>query len=287
MAIIRRPSAGLGLAKSDSPAAEWLHAKLELRDGKFQDAVQSLGKAFDTLRDPALYTGWHAASGQDTNDSIYVSTPDGGSWTMPECATGDLGQLHLERGDFVQAMDILLKGQLWEDASVVAERILTADELKAYVDKLPIPPPGAKPSDNDSDTEQLRYLLGRRLVREDRYAEAMPYMKAPYDKVLQKYVQALQDGANEKLPKSQRAKAWFTAAWLARYDGMELMGTEVSPDGFVSDGDFENTDLAQERLSGEHQDNNVMVKMLPWRLRKKCTAWRRTRSSRTFATITG
>jgi hypothetical protein len=46
---------------------------------------------------------------------------------------------------------------------------------------------------------------------------------------------------------------WFTAAWLARHDGMELMGTEGFPDGFSLGGDFELPDLAQQRQAGVHQ----------------------------------
>jgi hypothetical protein len=114
---------------------------------------------------------------------------------MSEAASGDLGLMHLERGDFVQAMDILLKGGLWEDAAFIAERILSADELKGYVDKLPPAPVNAKPATDPgtspvagSDTSspddlnnKLRNLLGRRLVREDRYDEATKYLASPYD----------------------------------------------------------------------------------------------------------
>jgi hypothetical protein len=143
-----------------------------------------------------------------------------------------------------------LKGQLWEDAAFVAERVLTTTELKQYVDALP----NTEPSKEGEDyNKKLRYLLGRRLVREDRYADAKQYLPTPYDKVLEKYVKALQDGANEKLSKTERAHAWFTAAWLARYDGMELMGTEGAPDAFAESGDFEMPDLAKERRSGTYQ----------------------------------
>src|SRR5207244_8178127 len=100
---------------------------------------------------------------------------------------------------------------------------------------------------------KLRYLLGRRLVREDRYAEALRYLRPPYDKVLEKYVKALHDGADNKLPNLDRARALFTAAWLARYDGMELMGTEGAPDSFAESGNFEMPDLAKERRSGAYQ----------------------------------
>ncbi len=153
----------------------------------------------------------------------------------------------------------MLKGNLWEDASYVAERVLTADELKAYVDKQPnVVAAPRDASDNDwgydrTSTHDLRYLLARRLVREDRYADAAPYMKKPYDQVLAKYAQALKDAANEKLPKEKRARAWFTAAWIARYDGMEIMGTEVAPDGFIFGGDFESTDIASLRKAQTYQ----------------------------------
>ena len=82
-------------------------------------------------------------------------------------------------------------------------------------------------------------------------------------------MKALEDGANEKLSKTERAHAWFTAAWLARYDGMELMGTEVAPDAFVDSGAFEFPDLAKERRSGFYQqvsydtDGNAKKKNVP------------------------
>jgi len=78
-------------------------------------------------------------------------------------------------------------------------------------------------------------------------------MKAPYDQVLARYVKALQKGASEKLAKADRARAWFTAAWFARYDGMEIMGSEGAPDGFSTGGDFELPDLAKQQQSGVYQ----------------------------------
>ena len=257
----------LDASKSTSPAADWLHAKLQLRGGDLKAAVKSLAGAVDTLSSPDRYTGWSDGAYADANKSGpgYGSIADEETWTMGESANGDLGLMHLEGGDFVQAMDLLLKGGLWQDAAYIAERVLTADELKAYVDKMPPPGPATKPApgsillygDTSEDTTtRMRNLLGRRLVREDRYNEASLYLTAPYDKIVQKYAAALKDGANTSLPKEQRAKAYFTAAWLARYDGMELMGTEVSPDGFNSDGDFPDTDFAQERSTAKYKNED-------------------------------
>jgi hypothetical protein len=236
----------LELSKGDTPVAYWLRAKLQRREGKLTDAAKSMAKAWQTVRDIATYTGWTAAPPSPIQDEDR-SYPEPGSWSFEQSASGDLGGLHLARGDFVQALDILLTARLWEDAAYVAERVLTANELKAYLDKQRTGP-------NEDERAKLRYLLGRRLVREDRYAEAGQYLCPPYDKILEKYVKALHNGSDSKLSKVDRARALFTAAWLARYDGMELMGTEGAPDGFAEGGDFEIPDLAQQRQTGTYKE---------------------------------
>jgi hypothetical protein len=236
----------LQLSKGQTAAAHWLRAKLQRREGKLTDAAQSMAKAWQIVRDTTAYTGWTWPPAPVEDE---YGTPGGGRWSLEESASGDLGGLHLARGDFVQALDILLQGHLWVDAAYVAERVLTADELKAYIARL---------SDSKTvapeDIAKLRYLLGRRLVREDRYAEAAAYLRAPYGKILEKYVSALRQGADSKLSKTDRARFLFTAAWLARYDGMELMGTEGAPDGFVQDGNFEIPDLAKQRQTGTYKE---------------------------------
>jgi hypothetical protein len=235
----------LELSKGDGAAALWLKAKLQLRAGKFADATNTMARTVEIMKTSPAYT---SREGEEwaTEDL----SAKGEYWGFASRASGDLGGLRLARGDFVQALDVLFKGQLWEDAAFVAERVLTTNELKQYVDALPKTEP---PKEGEDYYKKLRYLLGRRLVREDRYAEAGKYLPPPYDKVLEKYVKALKDGANEKLSKAERAHAWFTAAWLARYDGMELMGTEGAPDAFAESGEFEMPDLAKERRSGAYQ----------------------------------
>lgn len=237
----------LELSKSDSGAALWLQAKLQRRAGKLAEAAKTMAQAVESLRSAPAYT---PAMGIDEKWTEFDYFPEGPDWGWGQSAHGDLGGLRLARGDFVQAFDTLFKGHLWNDAAFVAERILTTKELKQYVDDLPATAP---PKEGEDYNAKLRYLLGRRLVREDRYAEAGPYLSPPYNKVLEKYVKALKDGANEKLSETERAHAWFTAAWLARYDGMELMGTEVAPDAFADSGAFEFPDLAKQRRSGFYQ----------------------------------
>ena len=274
----------LKLADQNTPAALWLSAKLLRRAGKLDEAVIAMQRAQQTIstadaypplsQDPAEYQDFRFAPGNDF---------EGEHWPFEKSASGDLGALLLEQAQFTPALATLLNGAenasdegdgLWDDAAFIAERVLKTDELKTFVDRQPVPT-GTPESGGDFPIMRLRYLLGRRFVREDRYTEAGSYLKSPYDKVLAVYVSALAAGSNEKLAKLERARAWFKAAWLARYDGMEIMGTEGAPDGFSNGGDFEIPDLAKQQEngfyvvtkyndpSGEEKKTNVPIILKP------------------------
>ncbi len=133
---------------------------------------------------------------------------------------------------------------------------LSIDELKKYVDAnypkaAPLPKdPDANPGADDAT--RLRWMLARRLVRAQRFAEAVPYFQPNERAILQRYVTALKMAENPKLPKLERAHACFTAAWIARKSGLEIMGTEVEPDGFESEGMYPPGHLDTERAEGKY-----------------------------------
>lgn len=101
----------------------------------------------------------------------------------------------------MQALATFWRGGRWDDAAYIAERVLSAAELRAFVDLQPDASGSTDSSQPSKRLGDLKYLLGRRLVREDQYQDAARYLRPPYDKVLAIYVQALNDGANENLPK--------------------------------------------------------------------------------------
>ena len=254
----------LQLSDKYTPAALWLSAKLLRRAGKLDEAAVAMQRAQETISTADGYTGWALTEDPAEYQDFRFDTRsdlEGEHWPFANSASGDLGALLLEQARFTPALETFFKnavtdsgdlGGLWDDAAFVAERVMSTDELKTFVDHQPVPS-GTPQNGGDFPIVRLRYLLGRRLVREDRYAEAASYLKSPYDKVVAEYVSALQAGANDKLSKLERAKAWFKAAWLARYDGMEIMGTEGAPDGFSTGGDFEIPDLAKQQLTGVYE----------------------------------
>lgn len=221
----------LKVAPPESPTSLWLQAKLLRRSGKLDDATKLMAKALQLVRaDKVAFVDSEFTYGKVTY------SPD-------QSAAGDLAGLHLTRGEFVQAMTSFFQAGMWVDAAFLADRVLTLDELKAFVDEqVPEVPPKPKAADSEytppDDRTQLRWLLARRMVRSDREAEARPYFPAEQRAVLDRYLAALKDGSDDKAAKPARARALFTAAWIARYDGMEIMGAELEPDGFHSGGDF-------------------------------------------------
>jgi len=76
--------------------------------------------------------------------------------------------------------------------------------------------------------EWLRYLLGRRLLREGRGREGLPYFPEGLQRRVAGYLQALEDVP--RYTGIDRARALRKAAHLLHPDGMFLAGTELAPD---------------------------------------------------------
>ncbi|UVM50449.1 hypothetical protein LOY38_29845 [Pseudomonas sp. B21-015] len=217
----------------DGGLAWWLRAKLALRDGDKNAAAAAYAKA---------------AQAFPQNESWGERrTPDWDYETLqPKCRVeGESAILALQRGDYLQAFDQLYRSQgiYWFDAATVAERVLTLDELKQYVDTQVPAPPALSQQDRDNYVPlpvaaSLRNLLGRRLLREGRYDEAPAY----FDNVdLQNKAKAygqLRQEADAAWWPTKRAAALFNAALTARQWGMEILGYEMAPDYATFGGNY-------------------------------------------------
>ncbi|ROL73681.1 hypothetical protein BK634_02840 [Pseudomonas chlororaphis] len=209
----------------DSGLAWWLRAKLAVRAGDKQAAAEAYAKASKAFpRDEQ----W----GERTDGEGYYET------LKPGCRVdGENALLALDRGDYLQAFQLLYRseGIYWQDAAMVAERVLSLDELKQFVDEQVPAPPYTPPKADDYYSTlpvaaQLRELLGRRLLREGRYAEAPGYFASPELQAAAKAYGDYREQAESAWLPSRRAEGYYQAGLLARRSGMEILGYEMGPD---------------------------------------------------------
>lgn len=251
--------------KSSGPLSEWVRAKLALQRGDlaaanaaYAAAAQAFPKAGDPQ--PAIEPG-----------------------NVPLIA-GEHGVLVLARGEYVDALGHLYDAARtvggdgntydWDnglgnvgygnDAVYVAERVLTVDELKAFVDaRAPATPVPAKIPGADEMylhrpdiADILRWVLARRLMRVGRYDEALPYFPAADDwrfgsyddngklelrgfrAWASAYAQALRD-SRRAWTGIGKAQALYAAAVIARGHGMEILGYQQDPDYADSAGAYQ------------------------------------------------
>lgn len=218
------------------PLAEWVKAKLALQRG-----------------DLAAAAGHYAAAARGFPPAAEDGALDPGNRDL---VVGEGGTVALARGDYLDAFDKLfpVARTYWGDVAYLAERVLTVDELKDFVDaKVPAP---SKPLAGDEGIaldppRQLRDLLARRLMRAGRYAAALDYFTDPkIRREAADYAAALHESDTDWLPVN-RAQALFTAAKLARIAGMDILGTEASPDFYYFGGDYD-TGIGQDKPAGAY-----------------------------------
>ncbi len=239
-----------------TPLVDWLQAKLLLRDGKLDTAAAMLAKVCKYFPMDSSATNELDSSGLASR-LIVPGYDYFGSVAASHYVRGELGLLQLARHQYVEALDGLLRGGFWADAAYVAEQVLQLGELKNYVDRnWPPPPipaerqelseeslpavlkqPGLGHADGDSGA--IRYLLARRLARAKRFAEARQYYPPDCLACFDTYSSALEQASAKVASKAECATAYWRAARICRYVGMELIGTEVSPDWHLHDGQFD------------------------------------------------
>lgn len=250
---------------SSGPLSEWVRAKLALQKGDLaaaNAAYAAAAKAFPRAGDPA-------AAIEPSNVPLIE---------------GEHGVLAMARGEYVEAMGHLYDAALavggdgnvydWDeedagagygnDALYVAERVLTVDELKTFIDaRAPATPVPTHSPDAQNAwqyrspiADTLRWVLARRLMRDGRYDEAMPYFPADNDwrfgtyddngklqwqsfrAPARAYADALRD-SRHAWRDIDKAQAFYAAAAIARRDGMQILGYQQGPDFADVDGGYQ------------------------------------------------
>ena len=211
--------------KGDDALGWWIRGKLAWRRG---DAAGARA-AYDTAM-ARLQTAEATDLRNDMNCRI----------------SGERALLATQDGKFVEAARLMKTGGLdnpyyWWDMAYLADRILTVDELGAFVkETVPVavattPPPPVAANTNNTDPyvlyRQLMDLYGRRLMRAGRVQEAeMAFNTPEFRDLAHQYRLTLALAQGSKSSANVQAEHWFELARLTREHGMELFGYTLAPD---------------------------------------------------------
>lgn len=247
---------------TDTPLATWVKAKIALAEGRVEDAHALLIHAAERFP-PAAPRG----------EPVWSSDEDEGPAVSPAArARGEAAVLSLGRHEYVRALDELVRTNAWwQDVAWVAERVLTLDELRHYVDvNITAPSPSATRVDAaEHDDEErsgwnpgdqrlaLRNLLARRLMRAGHTAAAVNYFDDHSDRA------AAADLADrfarlQTLDDIDRAAALYAIGRHVRRSGFRLYATELAPDYRIWMGNFAPfEDAHQELITGALDDEEA------------------------------
>jgi cellulose synthase operon protein C len=210
----------------------WVRAKLYLRAGNFDSAAIAYARASE------LFTKQKSRS---VDRSWFGDVGEAPIWTRPVC---EAATLEVCRGNFMSALRTFFEGgpYYWMDAAYLAERVLSVDELKSFVDS--VAPQNSfhgeqyQRSAPDNVPLAIRSLLARRLMREERGDEALAYFD---DTVLNRTAAEYQERVSRVIDNApiEKARNLFALAKLTRKRGMELMGYELDPDWTCEHGNYD------------------------------------------------
>ena len=220
-------------APPDAGEVMWLRAKLALRDGLLDEAARLFAKAAPIYQ----FENGAEPDAPRYGEMSWYDHQQRRDWLRGQFHS-DRAIIHIGRGEFLRAMDFLAKAGYHADAAYLAERVLTTDELVAWIKRHR---PAAHPDD------PLRYLLARRLAREFRFREAAGFMPAAIKPCFEHYVKLHRAARNVSWPAETRAVILWNLACLRRKLGMEFFGYEGAPDNQEWGGNFEATDYVARR----------------------------------------
>jgi len=239
-------AATLRSAPADDATAQLLAARLRVRTGDQLGATRALrtlaakripppspGEAQEeALRSPP-YFSFHGIDysydfvdlGVPGYDSMAYATSEYDTYTFDfgrpagaiSRARVELAVLELHYGHYVSAMNLFYNEGMREDGDYIAECLLTTDELKAAVDRFwRIKPGEAKGGDVHEygvpTPEHVRALLGRRLFRDGRWAEAVPYLPTDRQRTLRAFMAYMRIAQDPQQSPRARADAYWRAA---------------------------------------------------------------------------
>lgn len=199
--------------RDPTPMAQWIHAKVLLRDGKIEAGKNLMKKVGQSER---IRNGVN-------HDQALISLSEG---RYEDALTLFLGSNQDQPPSAYYPPLPWGNGQ--DRAWYIADRILTVPELEKYVEKTEKGKNG--PPEVQKWIPDLRRLLFRRLMRNGLYSKAGKYCPDDTRDAYESFVEHIRGAKNTSKPKRERALHYIAAAFLTQYKGPYLFATKVDPD---------------------------------------------------------
>ena len=276
----------LKLSKEESALSKFIAVKIMLRDGKIKEAINSLHKLIPLFeKSPEREVFFENNVIREINTDIGVLKLSHKEYIMAFNVL--LKGKYWEDVAYV-AEKVLTSDELEnylkqhaKDKEMSNPRELYNGyyaEMQFYFEKHPDKEWQEQWEKNlrkDTLYQALTYLLARRLAREEKWGKAVEYMPTSVEiwwneskpsgqgyliweykreninpkEILRNFITLLEKAQDKKLNNQERAKSYYEAALILRKYGMEFMGTELDPDGFVNRGGFMYYDSLETRFS--------------------------------------
>ncbi len=204
------------LAEPGSVLASWVRAKVFLHDGDMDAAIKALSQVVEKTKADSREKDSKAPVWQ-----VYAQTNgDGNIGPVPldlaERAQAELSAYWVvKKPKNPEEWILAFENLSWHDRMHLAERVMKTEELCKYV-RLHFPPNKEANTLDFQNTQQLREVLGRRLVREGRIEEAAEFFRDPARESGLRLVEALREGRNASNSPRERAARLLEAARLTR-----------------------------------------------------------------------
>ncbi len=209
----------------------FLRARLALEAGQEEQAMAYYNQVLLEYAPRRVHAGAHYWEYEIWGEGVYR-------------AIAERAFLHLKRNEYLQAMAWLAYVREG-DVAMMAERILTLDELIAYAENPKRDFPGAdwsglKQCEAWITKYPVELILARRLAREDRWEEATAWFEKAGQKESAIYARQIFDWkkqlAEENLSNDGRSDILWQIAQRLYESGMDLVGTEYAPDYVIERG---------------------------------------------------
>ncbi len=225
----------------------------------------------DYRKSMSLLRRWLLLYQQQNVCAIETDTTETAAKNPMQLVTGEIAAMQMQSlyaatyEDFAEIMTAFGLANSYLDQCVVAELFMSVKELQRYVKELP-------PGEN---TDGLRHLLARRLMREYRPQEAVEFFPAALQDDAKLYIQLSKTANDHTIEAAERCAAFFNLAQLCVKSGMELFGTEFAPDYFCNNGNFEicRADI-ENLLLYQYPQPKIMPHRFHYRSRAANFAWR-------------